>query len=468
MFHSLRTRLFIVFVTVVALAVFVVAFFANRGTNDGFNNFIEQQTLQDEALIEQLLEQAVTEEDYDLTQMIVGQVSERFDRNITVTDRNNLIIAATEASLIGLRIDSSDIERGEHPLDYRITSDQRLRLTPPLGERRPASSPSLNGRSDNGNTSDSPSNHSQNQTDFLGSVSRAFWWATALAIGIAGLLSLALSRRIFNPLAALTTAAQKLEKGDLQQKVAITGKDEVATLGQAFNQMAESLAKQEQLRRNMVSDVAHELRTPLTNIRGHLEAIQDGVLEADEATIDSLYEEAMLLNHLIEDLQELALAEAGQLRMNIQPLSVEEVLETAVSSVQMMASRHNVTVTFQNRQTLPTVLADNERLSQILRNLLRNGIVYAPNGKIVVTAVPQNNHIHISIQDSGEGINPDHIPHLFERFYRIDGSRNRSTGGKGLGLAIVKALVEAQNGRIWVESQLGQGTTFHFTIPQQQ
>ncbi len=290
---------------------------------------------------------------------------------------------------------------------------------------------------------------------------------TAILAGLAAVvLTVILSRRILHPVAALTQAVRRLGGGDLKQRVTIHASGEITELARAFNTMAESLSRNEELRRSMVSDIAHELRTPVTNIRGYLEAVQDGMLEADASTIDSLHEEAMLLNSLIQDLQELALAEAGQLRLDVQPVSLDLVVEQTVSLMKPVARQKSVQIIPHIEGEFAPVRADQRRVAQVMRNLLNNAITHTPpGGEIHIHAETTAQAITLHVADTGEGIDEVHLPYVFERFYRADPSRSRSTGGAGLGLAIVKQLIERQGGRIWVESKRGQGTTFSFTLP---
>jgi signal transduction histidine kinase len=232
------------------------------------------------------------------------------------------------------------------------------------------------------------------------------------------------------------------------------------------NALSNSVSVSEQLRRHMVSDIAHELRTPLTNIRGYLEAIRDGVLTPQPAVVDSLYEETMLLNRLVEDLQDLALVEAGQLRLERQPIAVADVIEKTVAAMQSRASEAGPSLATEIPADLPQVQADPERVGQVLRNLLSNALHHTPpEGHIGVCARSVPEGVEVAVADTGTGIPPEQAPYVFERFYRADPSRDRATGGAGLGLAIVKQLVEAHGGRVWLESEPGHGTTVHFTLP---
>jgi signal transduction histidine kinase len=282
---------------------------------------------------------------------------------------------------------------------------------------------------------------------------------------LAVIVMLAISHRIVQPVERLTAAAQQMEKGDLTTRVNVQSSDEIGQLARAFNAMADGLARQEQLRRNMVSDVAHELRTPLTNIRGYLEAAQDGVMPLDTALVDNLHEEAMLLNRLADDLQELALAEAGQLRLERQLVDVGDVARAAIEAVRPQAEARGLQLSLDTPSGL-VVEADAHRVAQVLRNLLNNAMDFTPKGgQITITARREGAFVRAEVRDTGPGIAPEHLPFVFERFYRADKSRVRTTGGAGLGLAIVKQMIEAQGGRVWVNSALGAGATFGFALP---
>lgn len=302
--------------------------------------------------------------------------------------------------------------------------------------------------------------------DFLSVVDHSLWLVIVAAWLLALLLTLTFSNTILKPVSELTRIARRMEQGDLSQRVKIRAKDEIGKLARAFNTMADSLAHSEELRRNMVSDIAHELRTPLTNIRGYLEGLKDHVIDPTQDIIVSLYEESLLLSRLVADLQELSLAEAGQLHLVRKPLALEESITQAVSSVQLQASSKQLLLSADLPPYLPKVMADAERTGQILRNLLNNAITHTPpGGEITVRARAGYDEVVVSVQDSGVGIPAEHLPDIFERFYRADASRSRATGGSGLGLAIVKQLVEAQHGRVEVTGSPGPGSCFIFTLP---
>jgi signal transduction histidine kinase len=190
------------------------------------------------------------------------------------------------------------------------------------------------------------------------------------------------------------------------------------------------------------------------------------VVEQDDQLIDSLYDEAMLLNRLVDDLQELSLAEAGQITLQRQPVTIAEVVERAVEAARLRAEAAGVTLEFDIPEALPEVYIDPQRVSQVLRNLLENGIAYTPpGGDVCVTAQVAEGMVEVRVRDIGIGISAEDLPHIFERFYRADKSRSRATGGAGLGLTIARQLVEAHGGHIWAESTEGEGSTFVFTLP---
>jgi signal transduction histidine kinase len=297
-------------------------------------------------------------------------------------------------------------------------------------------------------------------------VNNSLWLAVLIAGLSALLLALMFANTLLKPLDTLKAVAGRMEQGDLSQRVSIGSKGEIGALAHAFNTMADSLSRSEQVRRNLVSDVAHELRTPLMNIRGYLELLQDQVLEPTPETLGSLYEETSLLSRLVADLQDLSLAEAGQLRLARRPVSLEEVISQAAQMIQPHLARKNLALHVHIPPDLPCVEADQERIAQVLRNLLSNAIIHTPGeGEISITATTIESLVKISVQDTGVGIAAEHLPYLFERFYRADSSRARATGGTGLGLAIVKQMVQAHGGQIVVESLPGKGACFTFTLP---
>ncbi|MFP3897847.1 MAG: sensor histidine kinase [Dehalococcoidia bacterium] len=298
------------------------------------------------------------------------------------------------------------------------------------------------------------------------SMNRLLIMGGLLAIGVALLLTFFLSRRISAPIQALAVTAGQLGRGDLSQRVQVEEKGEIGELARAFNSMATNLERAEQLRRNLVADVAHELRTPLSNIQGYLEAIRDGVMKPKAATIRALNEEVTLLSRLVEELQELSLAEAGELKLVYQAEDITRLVRQAVTPWEPQATAKGISLSLDLPDKLPAVNLDWQRISEVLYNLLENALVHTGRtGTIIISAARRGDCVEIAVSDTGEGIPAEDLPNIFERFYRVDKSRARATGGSGLGLTIAKRLVEAHGGRIEVQSKPGKGSRFSFTIP---
>ncbi|MGB9671380.1 MAG: sensor histidine kinase [Halothiobacillaceae bacterium] len=313
--------------------------------------------------------------------------------------------------------------------------------------------------------------------DFLGPleqwfVARLQWWLIlgALLAGALGiLLGVFLSRSLTAPLQRLADAARGVARRDFSRRVKEEGGTELSEVARAFNQMTTALEESERQRQNMVADIAHELRTPLSVLQGNLQAILDGVYALDRSEIERLYDETRLLSRLVDDLRELALADAGQLRLNVQPLEAGGVIQGTVDSLALAAESRGVALDTHLPVDLPPVRADPDRLGQVLRNLLVNALRHTPvGGAITVSAAATAQAVEIAVADTGEGIAAEDLPHVFERFWRVDRSRSRegwAEGGSGLGLSVAQSLVEAQGGRIWAESTPGTGSTFRFTLP---
>jgi len=286
--------------------------------------------------------------------------------------------------------------------------------------------------------------------EFSGEVNRGLWWVAA-GIGLLGvLLSGWAAGRMVRPVEQLTDAARRLAGGDLGQRVAVDRTDEIGQLAGAFNTMAEGLERNETLRRSLLNDVAHELRTPLTHVRAELEALQDGLRQPTAEVINRLHADALHLERLVDDLRDLAQAEAGQLRLEIETLDLPAALREAVASLESTAAAKTVRIEVTTTEPPASVLADRDRFRQVLVNLLDNAVRHAPPGSAVqVAAEPLGEHqVRVSVSDEGPGVPEDALPRLFDRFFRADESRDRRTGGAGLGLAIVKQLVLLQGGTV--------------------
>ncbi|RLC81895.1 MAG: sensor histidine kinase, partial [Chloroflexi bacterium] len=304
------------------------------------------------------------------------------------------------------------------------------------------------------------------QAQFLARVRTVLWVAALTATVVALVVGGLLFRSIIAPLRRLTTASQSIAEGDLDTRAPIQGRDEIAQLASAFNQMAESLAHAEKARQNQTADVAHELRTPLTVIQGALEAMLDGVYPTDRENLQAALTQTRTLSRLVEDLRLLALADAGQLDLHTAPLDLAPLLRQIVEAHRPQAQERGVSLALETLPSLLLAEADRDRLAQVMGNLLSNALRYVPQGgRIIVQARDEEREVIVSVADDGPGIPPQDLPHIFERLWRSDQARRRATGGSGLGLTIARSLVEAHSGRIWAESVKGQGAVFAFALP---
>jgi len=305
---------------------------------------------------------------------------------------------------------------------------------------------------------------SPEEAAFLASAKRSALVGGGITTALALALTIFLIAQILSPLRVLTRATESIAEGRAPQKVELRSRDEIGKLGESFDHMVDNLRRSEQLRQTMTADIAHELRTPVTIIQGTLEAVLDGVYEPTPETIVPVYEETLHLGKLIDDLRELALAEAGELRLDREKIDVGVLVRQIIdATVPALDGAPEVQTRVEGTAE---AMVDPKRLRQIIANLLGNALRYTPSGGAVDVAVRQRDgEVEVSVSDTGPGISPKDLDHLFERFYRGDASRNRAVGGSGLGLAIVRQWVEAHGGRVWAENRAEGGARFTFRLP---
>lgn len=292
---------------------------------------------------------------------------------------------------------------------------------------------------------------------FLSSVHFSLIWASIVALVLAFVLSYLLIRRVLKPLSQMTAITDQVAAGELTTRVDITTKDEVGRLGLSFNRMADSLSRIEQLRRNMVADVAHELRTPLTNLRGYLEALNDQVLDPSPHTLQILQEETMRLVKLVENLQQLARADAAKHYLHLEEVHVSKEIDYLLTLYGSGLQEKDILINTHFEDEANIVTADRDKFLQAASNLLDNCLKYTPqNGRIVISSQRTAETIDISFCNTGPEISDADLPFIFERFFRTDRSRSRDHGGAGIGLAITRELIEAHGGRVTAESSDGE------------
>ncbi|MGD8736665.1 MAG: ATP-binding protein [Anaerolineae bacterium] len=459
-FRSLWVKLLVAFVLVAIVAVGVVAVLANRTTTRSFEIYVSQgKQVRAERLGPEFAAYYLRTGSWDgvdelMASLVEGQTGGRGEGRgrgqgtgfsadrLLLADPDGRVIADSQSELVGQRLSDMELAVGV-PM---VVNDQAVGTLLVTAEGTV---------------------HESLESEFLQQVNRSLLWAGLAAGGVALVLGSLLAWQLTAPLRALTRAAHRLADGEATQ-VTVRSADEIGELGTAFNQMAQSLARQEMLRRNMMADIAHELRTPLSVIRGDLEALLDGVYKPSPKALASLQEETLLLSRLVNDLQALAQAEAGQLRLERRATDLSGLLEGVVAGFELQAESQSQRLRLDLAADLPLVDVDPQRVRQVVANLLSNAMRHAPagvdgrDGQVVVAAGVNEGMAQVSVSDDGPGIPADEVAHVFDRFWRGGAARAE---GSGLGLAIARELVRAHGGRIWVESEVGQGSRFSFTLP---
>jgi two-component system sensor histidine kinase BaeS len=368
--------------------------------------------------------------------------SQRRDNPFLLADRDGYTVVSAGPYRVGERVPTSDLVKGA-PVD----ADGRMVGTAIfVGALQP---------------------RDPKEDAYLEQTSRAIVVGAVGGTAVALILAIVLAATLTRPLRELTAATRAVAKGEVHQ-VSVRSRDELGQLAASFNQMSADLASSSAARRQMTADIAHDLRTPLTVMTGYLESLRDGVLKPTPARFAVMYNEAMHLQRLVEDLRTLSLADAGELPLNKRPESPPAILERAAAAFRQQAEQKGIALEVQAADGLTTISVDVdiERMMQVMGNLLTNALRYTPGGgsiRLLAAAAP--GEVTITVQDSGVGIPADALPHVFDRFYRGDGSRRDSDGESGLGLAIARSLVNAQGGEISAVSQPGKGTAFVMVFP---
>jgi len=378
-----------------------------------------------------------------LSELLNPQLQELppLEQPLVIADATGLVFISSDPRLLGRRLSERELSAG---VPIRVGGERvgTLIMAIPAGTFNPL------------------------EQAFSQSVRDSILLAGAIALIIALGLGILFVRRLARPLAELRVAAEQISQGRSPPRVHITSSDELGRLGRTFNQMAESLQRSEELRRQLILDIAHELRNPLMVQQSHLELLLDNVVPPTPEQLQTIYEQNLLLGRLVRDLQLLALADAGELQIVRVPTQFREILQRVIAHIHPTLEEKQIALEAQITDDLPTVSVDPQRIEQVLLNLLDNACRYTPpGGKIALSAYREDGAVHVSVRDGGPGIAPEDLPHIFERFYRGDKSRARSSGGTGLGLSIAKALIEAHGGRIWAENAPQGGACFHFTVP---
>ena len=469
---GLRLKLALGFAVILALALGSVAAFTGKVADREVASVqAEQDRVRAGRVVIALAEYHAANGSWDGVQGFVNRISFQTERDIVVLDPEGRLLAQSGSP------DDHRRDRGKrffghgHHEDATVLADH---FTPIMDGRSQVGLVAVAARGRGGpaprlflNGDASPAPDAEPPLTRFADAMRRTLTVAGLVAGAAGILLVVLmSRRMLASISSLTAAARGLGSGDLSSRAAVKGNDEIAELGRSFNSMADALEESERQRRTMVSDVAHELRTPLANIQGHIEAMQDGLLQPDPATLDTVHQQALYLNRLVDDLRLLAATEARELRLEREPTNLGELVNRVVASFKPRAEAQSVRLDAEIAEALPSLDLDRVRIEQVMANLVDNAIRHTPSGgRVVASARLAAGSVRVEVSDTGEGISPDALPHVFDRLYRVDASRERATGGSGLGLTIARQLVEAHGGTIWAESQEGSGSRFGFDLP---
>jgi signal transduction histidine kinase len=360
----------------------------------------------------------------------------------TLADEKGMVILSNERYKSGEKISRSDLRNG-----IIITEDGNV-----IGVLVPMRMP-FQGQ--------------PREVEFIERINLTLFYGALIGAVIALLLGIFLSRTLTRPIRELTRATHAVSEGDLSQQVPIRSNDELGELAKAFNKMSNELSRSINTRRQMTADIAHELRTPLSLILGHAEAVHDGVMQPTRDNFEIIREEATRLEHLVDDLRILSLADAGELTINLQTIEPERLIQEVTALYQYQIQRMNITLDLEIASPLPPIEVDPGRMTQVLTNILDNALRHTPEGgRILFTARQVRDQIEISIQDSGPGITAEDVNRIFDRFYRTDPARQREAGGgSGLGLAIARSIVQAHDGQIRAEHEAGNGLKIIITLP---
>ena len=441
--HSLTLKLTGVVLLISLLSVVLVAIFTRYATVSAFDRMLQEQNRDD----------------------FIDIVTAHYEENGSWDDVSDAVHSQTKdpKMFIGLVVVGQD---GRVVLPDRDTHigqsipDQQLALGTPLeidGER-------IGTLLEN---APPPPPRKPEDERYLARTDQALILAAGGVSVFALLLGILSSRTLTRSLRELTAATRAVAQGNLEQTVPVRSKDELGQLATSFNRMSADLARSNELRRQMTADIAHDLRTPLTVIKGYTEALRDGDLPPTQATFETMYQEAQLLSHLIDDLRMLSLADAGELTLNRRATAPLELLSQAQAAYLPQAREADVALVIELDEAVPDASVDPERMARVLENLIGNALRYtAAGGQITLGAHTHEAGIVLTVCDTGSGIPPEDLPHIFDRFYRGDAVRQADEGESGLGLAITKSLVEAHGGTIAVSSTVGQGTTFEIVVPE--
>ncbi len=461
--HSLAWKLTLAFLVVEVIGIVFFAVLVAQRTRSEFDRFLSAH---DQSVLLDALTGYYTAHGSwaGISQMVASTPPlDFYSRSAIVTDANHVVIIGNHAFPEHKVLPSSEIT-GSTAI---VVNGQTVGLVRFASPSNPSGNP----------TQPPPSP----EVEFWRSVSRAATTSALLAVLVALILGVILARTLTRAVTELTAATRAMASGQLDQRVTVHSRDEIGELATSFNQMSADLARASQLRKQMTADLAHDLRTPLTILRGYMEGLSDGRLQGTPKLYTIMHDEVEHLQRLVEDLRTLSLADAGELPLNRRTVDPMALIERTGLAYFVQAEQQGITLRVEaptgadaledgdeaTPAPLPSIWVDTDRMTQVLNNLVSNALRYTSQGEIVLSAVAEDHRVTFQVRDTGTGIDAEHLPFVFDRFYRADQSRQRKNNdtSSGLGLAIAKAIVEAHGGSIVVTSTLGEGTTFTITVP---
>lgn len=437
---SLQLKILLAFAVVIALTAGLGTYFSGVFVDRAFEDYVVRRiTLQEQGMLRMISRYVTETGNYDGVRDILENATPR--PSWLLVNPDGEIVYAPDPEIVGERI--AEQQRGTG-VALSIENGHLWTMIPvtisrPTGEQ---------------------------ERMFTSTVARSLWGAAAVGAAVALVLGLALLRGITQPLKRLAAATRRIAEGNLSERVEATSNDAIGRLVESFNDMAASLERATDNQKQLIADISHELRSPITVLRSSLEAMLDHLVEPDEQHIAALHSRVLLTSRLVDDLQQLALADAGRLPIDRQAVDLGALVELVVEMIGVQLEDAGISLETRLAAGLPPVRGDRHRIEQALLNLLSNALRHTPaGGTISIRVHLADQEAVVSVCDTGPGVAEQDMPYVFDRFYRADASRDRETGGSGLGLAIAKALIEAHEGRIWVENRRRGGACFRFALP---
>lgn len=474
---TLNSKLLASFLVVVLVTVGLTSLALSLITGSQFSSYLRRGAeVRSQSLATFLVDSYLKNGNWQEAQEVISGLTTMMGDHIVVVDRSNTVVASSSEELVGQKIEEPQdwtakiplvtgqgeqlgtlyLVGGHMPGHRRMMGMMGNGMGEMMGQSGPMSPP----------ITIVDSSSAGLEREFLDSIRNSITIVALISLALAIVISLYLARSITRPLQDMIKVTRSISEGDLSQRARAESQDELGALAQSFNIMADDLAKQEKMRRDLVADIAHEFRTPLTTIRGYVESILDGVKKPDQDILGRIGAETERLTTLISDLQELSRAESGKLSLEKKPVDLNVLVEEVLPKFEKEIAEKEIQVETDLYGSLPLALADERRIGQVLENILNNAIKYNyQKGRVRVSTREEGEGVRITIADTGQGISFQDLPYIFERFYRGDKSRSRHAGGTGVGLSIARNLVEAHRGTISVQSQPGQGSTFSVWVP---